>query len=183
MNKSKILNTVSILVVFLIIALTMTPASASANWELGITAAPDTPTISRPNQAWEDSKAFGAEVIRLINLERSKQGLSPLEEMQILTDMANVRAKESSDFFAHTRPDGTDVFTIFSDCNLTYNAAGENLSWGFSSPAKLVEAWMASESHRANILSDKFIYAGTGFYADENKKIYCSQLFYTPSSP
>ena len=183
MNKSKILNNVSLLVVFLTIALAMTPASAFANWELGITPSPDTPTISQSNQTWEDAKAFGAEVIRFINLERSKQGLNPLTEMQTLTDMANVRAKESSDFFSHTRPDGNGVFTIFYDRNLTYNAAGENLSCGFSSPAKLVEAWMASESHRANILSDKFIYAGTGFYADENKRIYCSQLFYTPSLP
>ncbi|SDH63935.1 CAP domain-containing protein [Desulfosporosinus hippei] len=180
MNKSRILSTVFLLVVFLTIALTALPGSASASWELGIANLPDTATVSQTNQTWEDSEVFRSEVIRLINLERTKNGLNPLEESQTLTYMATIRAQESMNFFSHTRPDGADAFTIFSDYNLAYTAVGENLSSGFSSPAKLVEAWMTSESHQANILSDKFVCVGTGFYVDENKKIYCSQLFYRP---
>ncbi len=130
----------------------------------------------------DETETFRDEVLRLVNTEREDNGLPALEQMQELTDMADMRAWESSIFFLHTRPDGSKCSTIFSERNMEYSAAGENLSGGFSSPEKLVAAWMGSESHSANILSEKYTYLGVGVYVDGKGRVYCSQLFYTPVS-
>ena len=124
--------------------------------------------------------AFKAEVIRLVNIEREQAGVAPVEEMEILDIMADVRAEESSEVFKHTRPDGTRCFSIFSEYELTYWAAGENLAYGFRTPEKVVDAWMNSESHRRNILDPDFEFIGIGYCTSERNRIYCSQLFYSP---
>jgi uncharacterized protein YkwD len=96
--------------------------------------------------------------------------------------MADLRAQESAVSFSHTRPNNTRCFTIFGENNLKYRAAGENLAYGFRTPEAVVKAWMASEGHRRNILDPDFKYIGIGYYVNENGRIYCSQLFYTPRS-
>lgn len=182
MNKNRIFNAAFLLSVFMTI--TLATPTASAGWEPGIAVPSDAADVSTgTDQNWEDPEAFRAEVVRLVNLERTNNGLDALEEMQTLTDMADIRAKESTVSFSHTRPDGSGCSTIFSDYDIAYSAAGENFSKGFSIPAKLVAAWMSSESHRANILNEKFIHIGVGLYVSEDGRIYCSQLFYTPFLP
>ncbi len=123
---------------------------------------------------------FKTEVIRLVNIEREKAGVDPLEEMDMLNAMADLRAEESAASFKHTRPDGTRCFTVFAENEMKYRAAGENLAYGFSTPARVVRAWMNSESHCRNILDPDFEFIGIGYYINENGRIYCSQLFYTP---
>jgi uncharacterized protein YkwD len=125
---------------------------------------------------------FKAEVIRLVNLEREKAGVAPLKELDTLFPMANVRAQESAASFSHTRPNNTRCFTIFGENSLKYSAAGENLAYGFKTPESVVAAWMKSESHRRNIMDPDFKYIGIGYFVNENGRIYCSQLFYTPRS-
>ncbi len=125
---------------------------------------------------------FKAEVIRLVNAEREKAKIAPLAQLDILFTMADVRAQESTISFGHTRPDGTRCFTIFSDYDLTYKAAGENLASGYKKPEKAVNAWMGSSAHKANILDPDFAYIGIGYFLDSTGRIYCSQLFYTPES-
>lgn len=174
--NSKFFHTAGLLSIFIIIALAA--PTAAAGWEPGIAVSSN--ATAATDQNWEDPAAFRAEVVRLINLERTSNGLDALEEMQALADMAAVRAEESAVSFSHIRPDGADCSAIFSDYHIAYSAAGENLSQGFSSPAKLVSAWMGSESHCANILNEKFIYIGIGLYVNEDGRVYCAQLFYTP---
>lgn len=125
---------------------------------------------------------FKAEVIRLINIERQKNGVSALTAKDELSVMANVRAEESSVSFSHTRPNGTRCFTIFAEYGMKYRAAGENLAYGFSTPANVVAAWMNSAGHRKNILDPDFKYIGIGYFVNANGTIYCSQLFYTPKT-
>ncbi len=186
MSKNSIFfNTVFLLSVSMAIMFAAPDApAASAGWEPGIAVPSDADAASaRTEQHWEDPETFGAEVFRLVNLERTGSGLGALTETQTLTDAAAVRAEESAVSFSHIRPDGSDCSTIFSDYEIAYSAAGENLSNGFSSPAQLVTAWMNSKSHRANILSEKFTCLGIGLYVKEDGRMYCSQLFYAPSFP
>ena len=122
---------------------------------------------------------FKTEVLRLVNIEREKVGISPLKSMDVLDDLADIRAEESASSFSHTRPDGRRCFTVFSDASLKYKAIGENLAYGFSTPAKTVSALMNSPTHKANILDESFEYIGIGYFVKSSGKIYCSQLFYT----
>jgi uncharacterized protein YkwD len=125
---------------------------------------------------------FKAEVIRLVNLEREKAGLAALKELETLFPIADVRAQEAAVSFSHTRPNNTRCFTIFGENNLKYKAAGENLAYGFRTPESVVKAWMASEGHRKNIMNPNYSFIGIGYYENESGRVYCSQLFYTPSS-
>ncbi|SHI14322.1 Uncharacterized conserved protein YkwD, contains CAP (CSP/antigen 5/PR1) domain [Sporobacter termitidis DSM 10068] len=179
MTKKRIFNAVFLLFAFMTISLTA--PTTLAGWEPGTAAAPgEVAASAKTDQNWEDPKAFKAEVVRLVNVERTDNGMNTLEETQALADMADIRAEESAVFFSHTRPDGSNCSTIFSEHHMPYRVAGENLSKGFSSPEKLVAAWMNSASHRKNILNEKFADIGIGLYVNEDGKIYCSQLFYTP---
>ena len=126
---------------------------------------------------------FKAEVIRLVNVEREKANVAPLQQMDVLFTMADVRAGESAVSFGHTRPNGTRCFTIFGEYGLTYKAAGENLASGYKKPEKVVSAWMNSSTHKANILDPEFSYIGIGYYEDTAGKINCSQLFYLRLMP
>lgn len=143
----------------------------------------DTPADTAPVVLSQDDTPitrFKAEVIRLINSERKKNGAADLKAMEILGVMADTRAKEASSLFKHTRPDGTRCFTIFAENSLKYRAAGENLAYGFKTPEALVTAWMNSEGHRRNNLDPDFKYAGIGYFVNEKGTLYCSVLFYTP---
>ena len=96
---------------------------------------------------------FEHEVTVLVNKERAKVGLNPLKEIDILVKAADVRAKEISVLFSHTRPNGERCFTAFYEAgvpDLTWKA--ENIAFGFDTPERVVEAWMNSEGHRTNIL-------------------------------
>lgn len=138
-------------------------------------------TGATPSQGADSPvKRFKTEVIRLINAERQRNGTPALKAMDTLDAMADTRAKEASQLFKHTRPDGTRCFTIFADNTLKYRAAGENLAYGFKTPEALVTAWMNSEGHRKNVLDADFAYIGAGYYLSEKKTLYCTTLFYTP---
>lgn len=116
------------------------------------------------------------EVIRLVNVERAKYGLAPLKKNAVATNAANKRAMECKTLFDHTRPDGTAWNTILTEFNIDFAAAGENLAEGYPTAAEVVEAWMNSAGHRANILESSFTSIGVGYYV-YNGYPYWSQLF------
>ena len=134
-------------------------------------------TVTAPAQTPED---LCAEVVRLVNIEREKQGLSPLGTFDALTAAAKIRAPELAKSFSHTRPDGTSCFTALKEANVTnYTGAGENIAAGYSSPAAVVDGWMNSPGHRANILNKSFTHIGVGYYTGNN----WVQLFVTTTNP
>ncbi|NLF80273.1 MAG: hypothetical protein GX572_03675, partial [Clostridia bacterium] len=63
---------------------------------------------------------------------------------------------------------------------ITYLSAGENLAYGYKTPAEVVKAWLKSPGHKANILNARYTMLGIGYFQKSNGKIYCSQLFYAP---
>lgn len=102
------------------------------------------------------------EVLRLVNEERAKEGLMPYEYYHDGQIAADIRAEEIIESFSHTRPDGRSAETVFEDNNIDFWSFGENVAWGYSSPEDVVKAWMNSEGHRENILSNNFEYMIVG---------------------
>lgn len=123
-----------------------------------------------------DTDAYVDEVISIVNAERAANGLAPLEKIDALCDCADIRAKELVEKFDHERPDGSSCFTVMDENNVKYGWAGENIAYGYKTPESVMEGWMNSEGHRANILFENFSGIGVGCYED-NGKLYWVQMF------
>lgn len=109
--------------------------------------------------------AYAGEVLRLVNIERDKVGAAHLVLDGALCDAANMRAIEMdySGNFSHTRPDERDCFTVFSFCKISFYTCGENIAAGYPTPAAVVDGWMNSTGHKANILNTAFTKMGLGY--------------------
>jgi len=117
-----------------------------------------------------------AEVLRLVNAERKKAGLAQLRAgSPSLSAAANKRAQEIATRFSHTRPNGGSCFSVLDEYNVSSTARGENIAYGYGTPAQVVEGWMQSSGHRANILGD-YEALGVGVYV-KNGTLYWAQLF------
>lgn len=99
------------------------------------------------------------QVISLINQERQKAGAGMLSERADLTPASNLRAREASVLWSHTRPNGTQYFTVNNDIY------GENLSRGYKTAGEIVRAWMNSDTHRAVMLDKRYKGANVGVYS------------------
>lgn len=104
------------------------------------------------------SQISTSEVIRLTNEKRAQNGLPALTFNQLLTDSAKEKGEHmiQYDYWAHNAPDGTTPWYFFTKHGYNYRYAGENLARDFSSASAAVDAWMASTSHRDNMLSPKY---------------------------
>lgn len=118
------------------------------------------------------------EVARLTNIEREKAGVSILKYNDYIAAGAQTRSEELLTSFSHTRPDGSRFFTVFDDPDFSYRYIGENLALGYKSPAEVVAAWMKSDGHRANLLSDKYSDIGIGITKSESGRYHWAQIFY-----
>lgn len=119
---------------------------------------------------------FAAEVLRLVNIERKKEGLSELKCDETLQKAAQARADEIVTYYSHTRPDGSDCFTILDEYNYRTWACAENIAAGLTTPAAVVGGWMNSSGHRANILGD-YKYLGVGISYGGDYGTYWAQIF------
>ena len=119
---------------------------------------------------------FSTEVLRLVNVERAKVGAPPLSLANDLQQAADIRAREIVQVFSHTRPNGTDCFTVMRNRG---RACAENIAAGQDSPAAVVDSWMHSDGHRKNILNPSYRELGVGYaYADGSTYYhYWVQLF------
>lgn len=110
--------------------------------------------------------AYASEVLRLVNIERAKVGAAPLVLDEALCNAANMRAIEMdySGNFSHTRPDGSNCFTVFDVCNVQWEKrCGENIAAGQATPEKVMETWINSSGHYANILNASYTKMGLGY--------------------
>ncbi len=105
-----------------------------------------------------------SEVIRLTNQKRAENGLSPVTENPVLDKAALAKGTDmlNKGYWAHVAPDGTQPWAFFTSFGYNYRYAGENLARDFSNPSSAVDAWMASPSHRENLLSSKYKEIGIG---------------------
>lgn len=119
---------------------------------------------------------FAERVLALCNVKRAKVGAPPMYLAKDLQRAAYIRAKEIVQVTSHTRPDGSSCFTIVEQSN---NTLGENIAAGNATPDAVVEQWMNSDGHRANILNPNFKELGVGYTQNDNSlyKYYWVQIF------
>ncbi len=123
--------------------------------------------------------SFQKEVVRLVNVERTKRGLS---ELTLNTQLSNVATLKSQDminknYFSHTSPTYGSPFDMMKQFNISYRTAGENIAMGQKTPAEVVNAWMNSQGHRENILNANFTEIGIGVAKSSNGTLYWTQMF------
>ncbi len=110
---------------------------------------------------------FAYEVLRLVNIERKKIGISSLSMSSELLQVATVKSQDIVDlnYFSHTSPTFGGLRELLEFHSITYMRAGENLATGQKTPEAVVNAWMNSEGHRANIMNPAFNNIGIGIVA------------------
>lgn len=160
---------------------TSTPGTDKPETDIPETSQPDTnkPEVSTPetSQPGTENLSFAEQVVKLVNEERTKAGLSEVTLDKNIEAAALIRAKEIETSFSHTRPDGRSFSTVLTDNGITYRGSGENIAWGQRSPEEVMKGWMNSDGHRANILNPKFTKIGVGYYQNAAGRNYWTQLF------
>ncbi len=134
-------------------------------------------SITIPNI--QDIKQIEKEVIRLVNVERSKRGLETLQENWQLSRCARYKSKDmvNKKYFSHYSPTYGSPFKMMEDFGLRFTAAGENIAKGQQSAQQVMNAWMNSPGHRSNILSSSFNQIGVGLAKDKNGVYHWTQMF------
>ncbi len=119
---------------------------------------------------------YESEVIRLVNEIRVKNGLKALAANWELSRVARYKSEDMSfdRYFSHTSPTYGTPFQMIQSFGLSYRTAGENIAYGQRTPAAVVDAWMNSSGHRANILNASYTQIGVGYCANGN---YWTQMF------
>ena len=102
------------------------------------------------------SSSTASEVVRLTNSARGQNGYAALVEDGALSEAAAVGAREIARSFSHTRPSGASFSSALNESGVTYLRAGENIASGQKSASEVVNAWMNSPGHRANILNSSY---------------------------
>lgn len=108
---------------------------------------------------------FANRVLELVNIERANAGVAPLVLDEALCNAANMRAIEMdrTGEFSHTRPGGRECFTVVDYCNIGYMMCGENIAAGQPTPEEVMNSWLGSAGHKANILSPEYTKIGLGY--------------------
>lgn len=121
-------------------------------------------------------RSFEQEVIRLVNEQRAQNGLKPLSENWELSRVARYKSQDMVDnrYFSHTSPTYGSPFQMIRDFGISFRRAGENIAYGQRTPQAVVNAWMNSSGHRANILNASYTQIGVGYVAAGN---YWTQMF------
>lgn len=118
-------------------------------------------------------------IINLVNKERNAAGLSFLIENSKLSEAAQAKAEDmmKNGYFSHTSPVYGSPFEMMKTFGISYKTAGENIAKGQKTPAAVMDGWMNSSGHRANILNASYEQIGVGFCRDSNGVTYWVQMF------
>lgn len=125
-------------------------------------------------------------IIDLVNALRQEQGVPTVESNDMLKAAADIRAEETEEVFSHTRPDGSDAFTVFEEEGISYpyRTVGENLGMATyhldeEGMAEFIfNGWVDSEGHYQNMIRPDFEEIGVGVHYD-GEILYATQLFGT----
>ena len=147
------------------------------------------PQVSDPNMIYsgstlkipnlDDVKAIENQVITLVNIERSKVGLSELKANWQLSRVARYKAEDMRDmnYFSHTSPNYGSPFDMIKNFGISFSAAGENIAMGQQTPTDVMTSWMNSTGHRQNILGASYTEIGVGICKSSDGSIYWVQQF------
>jgi uncharacterized YkwD family protein len=122
--------------------------------------------IIRLKPSADSPSNFEDQVAQLVNAERSKRGLKPLTHRADIKNVAHKKAQDmiNSNYFSHTSPNYGSPFQMLKTFGIQYLAAGENIAKGQKTPKEVMNSWMNSSGHRANILKPEYDSIGVGFY-------------------
>lgn len=143
------------------------------------------PTLKNPDMIYvgdkiiiseNEQQAVEEQVTSLVNKERAKAGLAPLTIDWELARVAKYKSQDMHDkkYFSHTSPTYGSPFDMMKNFGISYKSAGENIAQGQRSATQVMDAWMNSSGHRANIMDAKFTHIGVGYVEDGN---YWTQMF------
>lgn len=120
--------------------------------------------------------SFEKDVVRLVNEIRKQNGLSELTYDWQLSRVARIKSEDMRDnkYFSHTSPIYGTPFQMIKNFGISYRSAGENIARGQTTPQKVVDAWMNSSGHRANILNSSYTHIGVGYAQNGH---YWTQMF------
>jgi hypothetical protein len=129
---------------------------------VGITVFFTAPISLKPHSFLGDIKT--GVIIAFTNEERQKENIPELIENPVLAEAATLKAEDMAQkgYFAHYSPEGISPWFWFSQKGYVYEKAGENLAVLFNDSKQVVNAWMNSPSHRANILKEGYTEIGIG---------------------
>lgn len=127
-------------------------------------------------------KALETEVVRLVNVERSKRGLQLLKQNWELCRVARYKSQDmiNKGYFAHQSPTYGSPFQMMESFGVKFSAAAENIAYGQKTPQEVMNSWMNSSGHRANILSASYLVIGVGAAKDSNGNVYWTEMFIKP---
>jgi uncharacterized YkwD family protein/spore coat assembly protein SafA len=147
------------------------------------------PQFSNPNLIYpgqkvtipiiDSVKSIENQVIQLTNQQRAKNGLPALKADWELSRVARYKSVDMRDknYFSHTSPTYGSPFTMMKNFGVSYRTAAENIAAGQRTPQEVVNAWMNSPGHRANILKSDITHIGVGYAEGGSKRHYWTQMF------
>lgn len=140
------------------------------------------PTTTAPSTGGgsADSSRAG-KVLEITNAKRADAGCKPLKLNAKLNKAAQGHSEDmaAKDYFSHDSQDGRSPFDRMSDAGYNFGAAAENIAMGQQTPADVMDSWMNSAGHKANILNCTYTEMGLG-YATGNGSPYWTQVFGKP---
>jgi uncharacterized YkwD family protein len=138
------------------------PAESPANQAV------DPQQSANPQQSVNPSQS-AQQVLDLVNQERTKAGLNSLSLNSSLSKVAMAKAQDmyNNNYFDHQSPTYGSPFDMMTAFGVTYNSAGENIAKGQTSPTEVMNQWMNSPGHRANILNSSYTQIGIAYYNGE----------------
>ena len=128
---------------------------------------------------FSESQVYSSEVLTIVNQYRDEVGATSLILNNDLCMAAYVRANEmaATGVFSHTRPNGTDCFTVFTELGISYVYAGENIAMGYYNAASVCQGWYDSTGHYENMVSTNFGKMGIACVENESGYKYWAQIF------
>jgi uncharacterized YkwD family protein len=153
---------------------TSTPTTSKPSTSTPTTSKPATSTATTGNYS-----AFQKKVLELVNVERSKNGLKPLTMNAGLSKTATLKSQDMAklNYFDHTSPTYGSPFDMMKKYGISYRTAGENIAMGQTTPEQVMQGWMNSPGHRANILKSSFTQIGVGVAKNSSGRLYWTQQF------
>ncbi|MBN7772863.1 CAP domain-containing protein [Clostridium aminobutyricum] len=142
----------------------------------------NTTTNNNTNTSTSDTAGIGSyeqQVANIVNQERAAAGLAPLTLSTELSKAAEAKAQDmlTNNYFSHTSPTYGSPFDMMKQFGISYTTAGENIAMGQQTPQSVMDAWMNSSGHKANILNSKYGKIGVGYVKGSNGTTYWVQEF------
>jgi uncharacterized YkwD family protein len=134
---------------------------------------------TQPNDSIHQVLPIEQEILQLVNKERAKNGLNPLQLSSKVSSVAREKSEDMRDgnYFGHQSPTYGSPTDMLKQFGVSYHMVGENIAAGQPTAKAVMDGWMASEGHRANILNPDFTHIGIGYTSGGSYGSYWTQMF------